>query len=940
MRPLRLAFVFLICAAPAAAQRRPLSFEDLMRFRTIEGAVLSDDGRTAALTAQPDRGDPEGLVYRTDARAANGRAAEPVRVPRGSNAAVSSDGRWAAFRLNAPLEAAERARRAKREPAPGGLVLVDVASGRQTAFEGVKAFAFARGGRHLVFQYGKPDTLRADTLARDTTGMGEPPRPDSLQRVPRSDRKGTPGSRLVVRELASGRDLAIPYVRDFALSPDGRHLAYAVAHRDSLRDGLYARDLSASGLPETALDVRPHGAYAHLAWSKAEDGRTSTLAFLQAVEGADGKPGDAALWTYAPGAPAALRLAATAAPDGWRIPPGNRLTWTDDGQQLFFGMRPREAAKAPRDTALTVFAPKNILLDRTVDVWNARDARINPQQKKLWSSLQERVWLNVLHADGRIVRLDSADVLLAEIPQNGRTALALGQERYAREASWDDTYGDVFAVDLATGRKALVTTHLDGPARLSPDGRAVVYFRDGAWHAFDVAASTTRPLTAGLSASFAREDHDLPGAAGPYGLGGWLDEGRTLLAYDRFDVWALPLDGGGAVNHTAGEGRRARKAFRVEQTDPEKRWTATGEPLLLSSFDDATKASGFYRLTAGRAGAPVKLAEEPKRFAFRLRAKGAPVVLYTREAYGEFPDLWVTDDAFRAPRRLTDINPQRADFAWGTSELFTWRDADGLPVNGVLLKPEDYDPAKRYPVIVYFYELLSQTLHAFGQPQVSHRLTYPQYTGDGYVLFLPDIRYEVGRPGLSAVKSIVPGVQALIDRGIADPARVGIHGHSWGAYQAAYVITQTNIFRAASAGAPVSNMTSAYGGIRWETGLGRQFQYERTQSRIGASLWAARDRYVENSPLFYADRVRTPLLLIHGDEDGAVPWEQSIEFYLALRRLGKETVFLQYRGEGHHPRAYANRLDWSMRLKAWFDAHLKGAPAPAWMTDGVPYAGE
>jgi len=186
----------------------------------------------------------------------------------------------------------------------------------------------------------------------------------------------------------------------------------------------------------------------------------------------------------------------------------------------------------------------------------------------------------------------------------------------------------------------------------------------------------------------------------------------------------------------------------------------------------------------------------------------------------------------------------------------------------------------------------------------------------------------------------VPAVQTIIDMGIADPDAIGLHGHSWSGYQAAYVVTQTDLFTAVIAGAPVSNMTSAYGGIRWGSGLARQFQYETGQSRLGSSLFDRRYLYIENSPLFYAHEINTPVLLMHGDVDEAVPWEQSIEMYLAMRRAGKDVIFLQYHDEPHHPRKYPNKLDYTIRMKEYFDHYLRGKQAPEWIRDGVPYMGE
>ncbi|MBE0557917.1 MAG: S9 family peptidase, partial [Proteobacteria bacterium] len=264
----------------------------------------------------------------------------------------------------------------------------------------------------------------------------------------------------------------------------------------------------------------------------------------------------------------------------------------------------------------------------------------------------------------------------------------------------------------------------------------------------------------------------------------------------------------------------------------------------------------------------------------------------------------------------------------------------GIPLQGVLIKPGNYKQGERYPVIVYFYERMSQRLHEFNEVVVNHRPCFPFYASNGYAVFLPDVRYELGRPGFSATKCVVPGVQKLIDMGIADPKAIGLHGHSWGGYETAFIITQTDIFAASIAGAAVGNMTSAYSGIRWGSGMARQFQYEKEQSRIGGSLWEYPERFIENSPVFFADKIRTPLLLMHGDDDDAVPWYQSIELYLALRRLGKDCIFLQYRDEPHHPRKYPNKLDYAIRMKEYFDHYLKGEPAPAWITQGVPYEGK
>jgi dipeptidyl aminopeptidase/acylaminoacyl peptidase len=358
--------------------------------------------------------------------------------------------------------------------------------------------------------------------------------------------------------------------------------------------------------------------------------------------------------------------------------------------------------------------------------------------------------------------------------------------------------------------------------------------------------------------------------------------------------------------------------------------------LLLRAENEWTRDSGFYRVRLD-GGQPENLIMAARNFGSPIKAKNADVLVLTASTFNEFPDLLVTGPDFKELKKVSNANPQKAGLFWGTAELVRFKNADGVPLSGVLIKPENFDPGKKYPMLVYIYERLSQNLHHFVDPKPGHSLNVSYCASNGYLVFLPDIVYTVGYPGQSALKCVLPGIQAVVDRGYVDEKAIGIQGHSWGGYQVCYLVTQTNRFKAAAAGAPVANMTSAYDGIRWGPGLPRQWQYERSQSRIGGSLWQYPMRFVENSPLFMADRVRTPLLMLHNDQDDAVPWYQGIEYFLALRRLGKEVYLFNYNGEPHGLRKRANQKDYARRLQQFFDYHLKGAPQPAWMAKGIPY---
>jgi len=323
------------------------------------------------------------------------------------------------------------------------------------------------------------------------------------------------------------------------------------------------------------------------------------------------------------------------------------------------------------------------------------------------------------------------------------------------------------------------------------------------------------------------------------------------------------------------------------------------------------------------------------RYGAPSKARNADTYLVTKGTFVDFPNLYV-GPSLTSLTKVSDANPWQKDYNWGTVELVTWMSMDGQPRQGLLYKPEDFDPSKKYPMIAYFYEELSDGLHSYIPPNGRNVINPTHYVSNGYLVFEPDIYYEMGYPGPSAVKSIVPGVQKLLERGYIDPKKLGLQGQSWGGYQALYVITQTQMFAAAMAGAPVVDMFSAYGGVRWGSGVNRSMQYEAGQSRIGASIWEAQDRYVQNSPLFFLPRVTTPLFIMSNDMDDAVPWWQGIELFVGMRRLGKEAYLINYNNDVHNPAGRANQKDIAEKMQAFFDTKLKGAPAPEWMVKGIP----
>jgi dienelactone hydrolase len=560
-------------------------------------------------------------------------------------------------------------------------------------------------------------------------------------------------------------------------------------------------------------------------------------------------------------------------------------------------------------------------------------------------SERRRAYQAVLHFDrrDRVVQLaneampsvrmadDDADLAVAETDVLYRHLIGIESPNFS----------DLWLVDVRDGqRRKIVENRQVAGAALSPGGRYLAWYdsADRHWHVLDTRGGQNIEVTSAVPYPIWNEDDDRPMHPSPYGRAGWTEGDRELLIYDRYDIWALDPTGRTPPRViTGGMGRDRLIQFRYVDLDPNERAIPRAEPLLLSAFHLRTKAAGFFRSEVASSGPPQELVFGPKRYSRPAVSEAGATLLYTREDVAEFPDLWVADRWFGAPTRVSHANPQQDEYNWATAELVEWKSTYGVDLQGLLYRPEDFDAAQRYPMMVYFYERSSDGLHQHVPPLPHRSVIRPTFWASrGYLVFVPDIIYQSGYPGKSAMDAVMPGVLKLAAEPWVDEENVGVQGHSWGGYQIAYMVTQTNFFRAAGAGAPVANMTSAYGGIRWETGLSRVFQYERTQSRIGASLWEHTPRYIENSPLFFLDRVETPLLIMHNDEDGHVPFEQGIELFVGLRRLGKPAWMINYNNQPHWPITVANILDWNIRLQQFFDHYLKGAPAPAWMVRGVP----
>jgi len=512
-------------------------------------------------------------------------------------------------------------------------------------------------------------------------------------------------------------------------------------------------------------------------------------------------------------------------------------------------------------------------------------------------------------------------------------------EAYERQTTWEGgpTHKDVYLINSETGQSTPIAQKMRGTPRLSPAGRYVYWYSlpDSSWYVYSIEQQQTKNITAELDVPFYDETNDSPNYPRPYGLAGWTTNDDFIFLYDRYDIWQLdPMGHINPVNLF--KGRDKKRIHRYIRLDPEARAIEEVEPMLIHFTEEDTKKEGYLWFNIHTGVQDVVQRGDYSYSSRPTKARDANRWLFTRENYETFPDLLYSPD-LQQITRVSHANPQQENFYWGDMEMVEWTSLDGQKLKGLLVKPDNFDPNKKYPLMVNFYEKSSSGLHRHRAPEF-HRSTmnYPFYASRGYVIFNPDVPYKIGYPGESAYNSVISGVTHLVDQGYIDRERIGVQGHSWGGYQIAYLVTRSDIFACAEAGAPVVNMISAYGGIRWGSGVSRMFQYEHTQSRIGGTLWEYPLRYMENSPIFTIDKIKTPVLILHNDNDGAVPWYQGIEFFMAMRRLDKPAWMLNYNDEPHWPLKLPNRKDFQKRMQQFFDHYLKDAPMPVWMDEGVP----
>ena len=739
-----------------------------------------------------------------------------------------------------------------------------------------------------------------------------------------SSKNGYP---LVIRNLENDKEDTIPFVTDYTFAKEKTILSYITTGiKDSIKSGVYVKNLKSNNSKQV-YESHNKTKYFKLNLSHSGD----NLAFVIDADSTKTyhRPYELYTWNSSLNN-AKLVLDKDSSPKGYRVSSDGEIKFSKDESKLYFGL------------ALPEIIQDTLLLDEeivNVEVWTYDEPRLYTIQEKQVKNDRRKSFQTVFHLkDSKLIQIATKEFPNALLSNegNGDYALISNPEPYQLSSQWTALFSmnDLAVVNINNGNSKIAIKSNPSTARFSPEGEYAFGYNqvDSTWYTYNIKTSKYTELTKGKV--FYDELNDSPDYPRSYGLAGWTKNDKKILIYDRYDIWEFDPDN--ATSRRLTKGRETKTSFRYVKLDPEKRHIEESRKMLMTTFNEITKNSGYleynYRNNTGK-----QLKDGPFRYSTPRKARLTDNVIFNRQSFEEYPNIRISDLSFKSEKVISDVNPQQTDYNWGTAELVNWSSLDGLPLTGMLIKPENFDPNKKYPMIVNFYEKSSNGLHYHRAPSPGRSsINYSFYTSRGYLIFNPDVYYRVGYPGESAFNSVIPGVTSLIERGFVDESNIGVQGHSWGGYQIAYLVTKTDIFKAAESGAPVVNMISAFGGIRWDTGLSRQFQYEHTQSRIGGTPWEYPQRYFENSPIYNIDKINTPLLIMHNDADGHVPWYQGIEFFMSLRRLGKPSWLLNYNGARHWPLKMQNRKDFNIRMQQFFDHYLKGEGKPVWMDRGVP----
>ena len=855
---------------------------------------------------------------------------------------------------------------AGREIPPRRVELRNLETGAIQSWQDIGSFTFAPNASYLVLRRRGPEGPGAAGGGRGAgPGGGGPGGPGGgAQGGGAAAAASAPrGLDVLLLDLRTGRHQLLGSVGDIAFNRTGELLAYTVDSTVKDGNGLFVFDTRTARTTTLDNDAKQ---YNRLTWN--EEG--NAIAVLKGLDVERKREKNNVLLAFTDVKAAAARqmtdseAPSTAAggvvldpektdnfPKGWVISDRAALAWSEDNKRVFFGIKEQVNAPEPNQR-------RNADETADVDVWNTSDERIQSQQ--IVRAEQER---NFTYREAfdvsatRYVKL--ADETLRDVDPTPDGKWAIGRDVRGYVHDFKRPAADIYRVNTSTGERTLIAKAqltAGGVLGVTPHAKHFIYWKDNRFHAYDLDAGTATALggpAASGAPSFVNMEYDHPGPRPSYGIAGYTSDGKAAIAQTRYDLWLLPLDGSAPKNLTNGQGAKNEVQFRYARTEPADPMVprAVGprgsvdlsKPIVLAAYGEYTKKSGFYELANGQLK---ELVFEDASYGTPTRALKADRYVFTRQTFSEYPDLRVSGPTFTDAKKISDVNPQQSEYAWGKRILFDYKNKDGVRLQGILAVPDDYKPGEKRPMIVTFYEKNSQNMHRYNSPSFLTGMgsSPMEAVSRGYLTMMPDVHFRTGNSHSDMLECVEAATRKVIEMGYADPKRIGVNGHSYGGEGAAYIGTQSKMFAAVGMGAGVTDLYNDFF-LNWGwaysyqggSGANAFDYYIYGQGRWGFTPYDQPEKYRSESALVHAGKASQPILIMHGTSDPTVGFNQAVTFYNALRYHGKKAYLLAYPGEGHGLRGLGNRKDLTTRFFQFFDHYLKDAPAPKWMTDGVPY---
>lgn len=929
----RFKFVFFLAmglalSLPTLAQEKPaMSWKDIPSWQYIRtmNSSLSPDGNWLTWVSGPTKGD---LTLTLRSTKDTVRYEFPVGAT-ATTAVFSKSGKYVAFRESAKDAEAEAAKKAKK-PTYNKLVVVSLTDTSKVTFDKIASFSF-NGDRG--------DWVAVSFVAAEGAPRGE---------------GAAKGNDLVLYNLNDKTTFNIGNVSEFSFNKAGNILAYIIDAQGQNGNGILIRDMS-TGLT-TVLD-NGKAAYKNINWN--EEG--TAFALLKSAKHEDYKSEVFSVIGISKINGAQTQKVVYSGMEDANFPSGKGISgfgqayWSDDLSTLFFGIADLEKKekKAADSTATRGERPApGARSGAAADIekpeliiWNWQDKRLQSAQQLQQARDKNFNLTSAYHVASKKFTALADEIELRTVSVGPKQLYAVGYDYTPYEMDNNlsgQSFVDVYIIDVKSGeRTLLLKNHYQSASRtlaFAPNGQAVVYYKDGAYYVVDLVTKQHTNLTAGIKSVFYNlmDDHNIQKPATPFY--GWSNDSKFVLIRDNNDLYKISVDGKKVVSLTDNFKNKNWKVNSIYRFYPNDKGFDFKKDQYFSVFSEQTKQAGVAVMDAGKEQLRVLFMTD-NSYSLR-KAENASAFVYTKENSTDAPEFFATWNKDLAnATQLSSNTPDKSKYAWSAGvKLIEYVSAKGDTLQAALYLPANYEPGKAYPTITYIYERLTQELNTYANPSFpGGGFNRAMYTSNGYAVLMPDIKYELNEPGNSAVYCVVPAVEAAIKTGIVDKANVAIHGHSWGGYQTSFLITQTNIFKAAAAGAPLTNMISMYSLIYWNSGSTNQSIFESSQGRLTSGYWDNWDAYKRNSPIYYIKNVQTPLLLLHNDKDGAVDYTQGIEYYNGLRRLNKPVTMITYKGENHGIAKEANRKDYAVRMMEFMDHYLKGKEAPDWWQKGIDH---